>query len=404
MSESFLDLPALSPPPGIVPDFAHLQNQNALYVSVVVISLALATAACAVRVYSKIAKERRAKVEDVLGLVGFLGFVAYVGSGLWKVHYRGAFLHQWDVRLRDLSPLLLRLRQEVHLSTNFYSLTMLTVKSAILLEWRRIFVPFGTRNKFYWACMVLLLFNILYYGAGIIAANLACIPYRAIWDVTVKGKCINQRGLITSGTAINVISDIAILFLPQRVIWRLNMSRRKKQGVSVAFAVRRLYLLTDDSLYQGSAVSLWAVAEMTCAVLVFCVPSFPRAFSGDGVATRLAATFRTWGTAASKSLLSATDHHHHHHATGKSTPQNDDDDTIGPYSRIDDKTIALNGLSSQRSVLVTSDCHVPGPHPQSGVLFTKHFTAEEEFLQHPEDDDIRVAAYQKQHPWSTDAC
>jgi hypothetical protein len=35
----------------------------------------------------------------------------------------------------------------------------------------------------------------------------------------------------------NLVSDIFILILPQRIIWRLNMSREKKIGIALMFAV-----------------------------------------------------------------------------------------------------------------------------------------------------------------------
>lgn len=114
---------------------------------------------------------------------------------------------------------------------------MLTIKTAILVEWKNIFVPRGVRNSFYWTCLAMMVFNILYYSAGIIAANLACFPYRAIWDITISGKCINSKGLISSGAGLNLVSDLVILLFPQRVIWSLNISIKKKIGVSVAFAV-----------------------------------------------------------------------------------------------------------------------------------------------------------------------
>lgn len=114
---------------------------------------------------------------------------------------------------------------------------MLVTKPAILVEWVRIFVPRGTRNFFYWACYAALLFNVLYYIAAIISVNLACTPYRAIWDISIKGRCINSKALITSATAINLVSDIIILLLPQKIIWGLHISTKKKFGISVAFAI-----------------------------------------------------------------------------------------------------------------------------------------------------------------------
>ena len=112
------------------------------------------------------------------------------------------------------------------------------MKTAILLEWVRIFVPGKTRNSFFWASWALLVANAMFYVAGIFAENLSCFPYRSIWDKTVPGsKCLDIKALDLASAVIDLVSDIAVLILPQMVIWRLQMSNGKRLGVSIMFAM-----------------------------------------------------------------------------------------------------------------------------------------------------------------------
>ncbi|KAI0476609.1 hypothetical protein GGR56DRAFT_482621 [Xylariaceae sp. FL0804] len=190
--------PVLPPPEGTVSNFANPPNQNALAHSVLGLCLAVST----------------------------------VTHGGW-LHFTGTFVHSWDVRLRDLGPI----NYETLIASNLYSATLLFTKTAILKQCLDIFVPKGTRNSFFWAAWAIILFSAGYYVSGIIALNLAYIPIQALWDITVKGRCIKVKVLDTSGAAINLVSDIGILVLPQRTIWRLNMSARNKLGVSFLFAI-----------------------------------------------------------------------------------------------------------------------------------------------------------------------
>jgi hypothetical protein len=126
--------------------------------------------------------------------------------------------------------------QLILIGSNLYGVVIPCLKVAILVEWLRIFVPGKSRTAFFWSCSTVLLVNVAYYVASIIALNLSCIPYRAIWDLTIEGKCLDQQALNNSSAIVNLISDIAILALVQQIIWSLHMSLKKKIGVSLIFA------------------------------------------------------------------------------------------------------------------------------------------------------------------------
>lgn len=110
-------------------------------------------------------------------------------------------------------------------------------KIAVLLEWLRVFVPTGSRNTFFWACHITIWINALFYVAVMLVENLNCFPFEKIWDKTVPGRCVNQQDAGVVASALNVASDVLILLLPHRVIWKLQMTRKLKIGVSIVFGV-----------------------------------------------------------------------------------------------------------------------------------------------------------------------
>lgn len=117
------------------------------------------------------------------------------------------------------------------------------LKAAIIIDWIRIFVPGHTRNRFFWCGWALIGLNTGFYVVGILTENLACVPFQYTWDKTIPGGHCRIGGAIkVATTAIDFVSDLAVTILPQQVIWRLQMSTKKKIGVSVLFGIGLLYV------------------------------------------------------------------------------------------------------------------------------------------------------------------
>lgn len=114
---------------------------------------------------------------------------------------------------------------------------MMTMKVCILKEWTRIFVPRRSSNAFFsWLCHGLAGVNVVFYATSILVINLSCLPHEKIWDKTiVGGHCIDYKPMWISSSVINLLSDIAIVALPQKIIWRLRVSTKKKIGIALVF-------------------------------------------------------------------------------------------------------------------------------------------------------------------------
>lgn len=89
----------------------------------------------------------------------------------------------------------------------------------------------------------MVLINAGFYTAGVISSFFLCRPLEKEWNFWVKGTCDDQQTRDVAASALNLVIDIFILALPQRIIWNLQMSMRRRIGVSIVFSVGLLYVL-----------------------------------------------------------------------------------------------------------------------------------------------------------------
>ncbi|KAI1173830.1 hypothetical protein F4777DRAFT_556457 [Nemania sp. FL0916] len=286
--EIILNGPALAPPAGVIPNLENPPNRNVFGIVFVSILLFFATSAMTTSMYVKLCHIKKLYLEDYLAFGGFGLYVAQVYSFLAAAVHSGLFVHQWNVHVKDLAQRL----WYWHIGENFYAVCVVLLKSAILLEWIRVFVPRVTRSPFFWLCHILLWTNVVFYTAILIFANVACKPYAKLWDKTLPGTCIRNHSLEVATASYNLLSDFLILLLPQQRIWRLHLQLKKKIGVAVVFAIGILacvsasyrlyasinYLIRSDEVYGISAIAIGSEAEIVCAILVFYVPTIPKAF------------------------------------------------------------------------------------------------------------------------------
>lgn len=113
---------------------------------------------------------------------------------------------------------------------------MMALKVSILLDWARIFAPRGTGNTtFRWICYSMLGVNAVYYTVAILVSSFSCFPHEKIWNRLIPGSCIDSKIVLICSASINVVSDFLILLLPQKIIWHLRISVRKRIGISFFF-------------------------------------------------------------------------------------------------------------------------------------------------------------------------
>ncbi|KAH8203862.1 hypothetical protein TruAng_001926 [Truncatella angustata] len=271
-----LAAPALSPPDGVVPDFDNPPNRNGL--------------ACQpLRRTSGFALFYRSNNTD--RAQGAYWGTAYAGYGM--IFTPGYYVHTWDLTNGDLvRPLYLILVYGCS-----YSTVMPCIKAAILIDWCRIFVPDRTRSFFWWSCMAVIALQVCWGIACIALLNMQCVPHAAIYEFYLPAKCYSLPKVMLTSASIQVVTDFAMVFLPQRIIWGLHMNWQRKIGMSIIFgagilacigaSVRLSTTVTfakeSDTMYFIGPLLFWACAEMTCGFFILCVPCIPKVFRESGI-------------------------------------------------------------------------------------------------------------------------
>ncbi|GAP86916.2 putative ribosomal protein L36e [Rosellinia necatrix] len=301
--EFYLKLPALQPPAGVIPRFDSPPNGNGLAIAVTAGAAGITTVAGLIRILTRLYCTKKVRFEDYLALLSFAFYISATVLVARITSEPGIFVHQWDLLFSGVEHFTILYVY----TTILYCVTLMCIKTAILLEWINIFIPHHAHNTFWWICWAMIVANLILYTATIITINLICIPRQRIWRRWVPGTCINIDVFNIFIAIFNLIFDLLILVLPHRILWRLAITTKKKIGVSFVFsfgafacvsAAGRVtsavnMMTTRDTTYAYSRHLLWGLGETTSAHLVFCAPAIPIAFRQASPMMRLYRTLRS---------------------------------------------------------------------------------------------------------------
>ncbi|KAI1256205.1 hypothetical protein MGN70_002367 [Eutypa lata] len=360
--EAFLNGPALRPPPGVIPNFENPPNRLATAYAGVTICLFATTVAVFVRFYFKVFAIKRVNIEDYLALTALATFY----------------------------------------NTVLYEATMMAIKVAILKDWARIFAPRGTRNTtFTWICYVMLGINVVYYIAAILVSSFSCVPHEKIWNRLLPGQCIDAKVVLICSASVNVVSDLLILVLPQKTIWSLRLSTKKKIGISFFFttgvhacicAIIRLtlaiqYNTSDDSTYYLAGLSLWCLAEMTCAFVVFSAPAAPKVFTSSGMKSTFTDILGSCST-----MLTKPSRQVYTHSWPSANPTN----PSSKYQKVDENGMPLQPLPPARLASAQPEDHAHVRNlSEVGIVRTTHIETSVNYVDRDRERDM----FNYPHAW-----
>lgn len=173
--------------------------------------------------------------------------VAFCALGLQDVYHNGAGRHQWNLNLvqaaryGNVKPLILWLNRTLNVGkigsiiSVVHVLLMGVTKTAVLLQYLRIFVP--VRDTRWYLTWVLIGINIAVAVALALCAGLQCIPREKIWTPWIPGRCLDLRALYMTSAISNTVVDFCTWLLPFCTIWRLKLAWQKKLQVSAVFTI-----------------------------------------------------------------------------------------------------------------------------------------------------------------------
>ena len=114
-----------------------------------------------------------------------------------------------------------------------WNTTLPVIKISILLFLRRLF----PMRQMLYACYGIGAFLVLWYVAFQTTAIVQCLPIHYFWHREGPGHCINNVTFYIVLASLNLATDVAVLVLPVPFIWRLQMQKRKRIGISSVFLI-----------------------------------------------------------------------------------------------------------------------------------------------------------------------
>ncbi|KAI0397464.1 hypothetical protein F5Y17DRAFT_373665 [Xylariaceae sp. FL0594] len=316
----------------------------------------------------------RLGISDILLVISLGFFLGHYENAYQAIVYPGLGVHQ-----SQFNPELAKASHYSFVAGSvLFGLNIAFLKTAILLDWVRTFVPTGTRNALSYILWTLIWANALFYFIGTFIEAFQCPPDDGSKKVAARHCPIDApKYNITSGI-INVLSDLTILVSPHWVIWKLHMTTAQKTGVSFLFligilatasAVVRVYYVvvsynTGDFLFYSLGINLWAIAEQTFGYLVLGIPSLPKIFREFRPCRSFALAFRSFSISRiGGGGKNANNNNNNSNAQCNRKSKNDKTPTVIP-SRDRDRDLELGvgvglGASTHRS---RSKSRWPGAH------------------------------------------
>ncbi|KAF2867546.1 hypothetical protein BDV95DRAFT_610930 [Massariosphaeria phaeospora] len=261
-------------PTPVDPNKVHENEVKLIAVSVFTICLAMGSTALRFAARSK--RKLKWEMDDYWMLGAALAISADAACYLAAIRF--GFGHS----MQTLQPEQLRGFFIIAFTTFLlYGVAVMAVKMSVLLFYRRTF-PVENFKKWVWFYGAL---NIIWFLTITFVSVFQCKPVAKAWDDSLEGRCVNYLHLFLAIQAANIALDMAILMLPIRVVWNLQISRPKKIGLigifalgflSVIFAIVRLWVLIRDQFQSDityeTDTALWSVVEPAFEIFCACLP------------------------------------------------------------------------------------------------------------------------------------
>ncbi|TVY20112.1 hypothetical protein LARI1_G001932 [Lachnellula arida] len=271
-------VPSIPPPPGHEP----FGNDGTLWkwdILCVTVCLLFTTILFVLRTYVRFFVRREWLFEDWL--------IAYCGLVTTVMNRHGG-VHEWDLMTEEVHSAL----YWFNIASIEYGIEILLCKLTILMMYRRVFVP----HRWGFFDIVLRTFEailIFFYFSITVVKIFECNPRARIWNKKLHGTCINIDTMLNSSGLFNMITDILILLVPIKSVWKLQMKKAKKLRVVlvftfaliapvfslIGFLVRERISHSPDATYNQPLVLLWAIAEVSTGFICICLPPLSLLFN-----------------------------------------------------------------------------------------------------------------------------
>ncbi|KAL6711709.1 hypothetical protein ACN47E_004643 [Coniothyrium glycines] len=254
--------------------------------------LALTSTVFIARIAVQFSRRRRFEVQDALLYVAFLAYLAFtiLYIVITPIFYNlqaleGGQIAPWPRFAQDL-----KLASEVMWSSGMCYWTCLWfVKFSLLALYKKLLVGMPKLYVSIWWCT--LVFCIVTWATCIITGpGLACDDTKAFLNQgqTCSSPAETRRQTVNLyyAYAVDVATNLMVMFLPLRLIWGLQMERNKKIGcgllfasgfVCILFSTLRIVQVGGDGKPRSPDpkwLTMWTIIECSTAVIIGCCPVF----------------------------------------------------------------------------------------------------------------------------------
>ncbi|KAL5342514.1 major facilitator superfamily domain-containing protein [Aspergillus crustosus] len=261
-----------------------------------IVFFVLATVFVALRFVSRIWIVRRLALHDYLMLLAWLIDFGF-SFALFYATKKGLGLHDVNISVAERASL----SRANYAFTVLYNPALMAVKSSILVFY--LTLTQGEKLFRYANYATLLVVNVA--GLALTFVNIfQCQPVAAAWaaSLPITAHCTDILTLYLSSSPVNIITDLAILVLPNPILTRMHLPRKQKIILVITFsfgffvavvdviriaylqeattsreiALRQIHLQNysgGDFSWYASLSFMWSVVEVNVSVMCACVPS-----------------------------------------------------------------------------------------------------------------------------------
>ncbi|KAK2594139.1 hypothetical protein QQS21_008138 [Conoideocrella luteorostrata] len=254
--------------PGYDPD-----NLQPWTVAVVVSMTLLALVAVGLRLLSRRMKHQSLWLDDKM-----IGWNLIVVGFIFAMYSSGMGIHADQVDAADI----VMMAKWLVVAEVLYAWNLGWTKVSLLLMYYRIFRHEYFKKlawaigAFVWAWVICITFLFIF----------ICVPVQKLWYPQIPGRCINQVGTWIANAASTILTDLVILLMPIPQIWKLQLRKTEKIGLTFAFslgffvvfasAYRTSVLFTysnTDPTYTLAPTVGWTAIEMSAGIVSACLPT-----------------------------------------------------------------------------------------------------------------------------------
>ena len=221
--------PAMTPPPGVIPNFDNPPSQDAAIIALEAVFVPLMVLAVLARAWVRLRIVKIWGLEDTTCILAAAGSLAHLAVYTKNLPL-GLGKHLWDVRAITLMDP----ETDRVLSANgiTYPWTIAFAKISILLYYKRLFGVKRNLRMLVWAGIVFNAFFYTGYAAVGVGEISVCVGLAQLQNPF----CVFGAGiLVVIVSFINFLTDVYILILPIKHVLNLQMKRGRKIGLLVVF-------------------------------------------------------------------------------------------------------------------------------------------------------------------------